>query len=1005
MGSMCGTVDFWILIAFSNLGHVNGAYQWNGVYSASSRTLFDVLQDFIRVYKPLIIFLPPVYELPDGDMPYPSITYSCKDHDNDAFQDLRINTNDVHLLTFCTSRELRNISRKMNSTNLERVRWKVVSLGVNRTTINTTLTEESRVTLVEFEEDGSLSLRTTMPELRDRGYYFETKGYWRAEAGFNFTDCQIKEQWQLWRCMFYDSLAPLDFQGARLNITANNNPPFIELRGTTPVKGIDFKILETMAKAFNFTSQAIDFSRGYFYQALTFITGAPTEKSRVFVVLQPFPGMIWGLLVAAIVVIAIFIYCITSMELLMTIPRWHWKRSNFIDSLFLSFELLTTLGASMVCKPESHATRLLMGAWLGVALVLTGVYGGLLTAFMSFPGVNKPIETLKELKDAVQASKETWGLLGRGTSQMTLFESSTEGLYKELWDAIKDDQLGHLFSNTEDGIKRVLGGGFAFIHPKMSLMYNINNSGYKNFYMASDQFYFQGSGIALRKGSPYRDKIDEFLIRLQSGGLIDHWALELLPPDVSLLTVLDRSNSDERPIKIEDLQGAFYILLIGYVFAAAAFLLEELVFSYQKRKELLLRMSIMRHDHIDGLEVYELEYTVQYVSMADGKNEFPTKDAERLKSDMVESLRPVIAVSRLLLCFPRLRSDLSGFRSGLVPRLLQGLSSLALASAVAFILGLALVNFFLRNPAQRLQDLFNLLLWLAYVAVSSAFYFVSSFKNGDLIRLIRLHDDYASALFDCGVTISTFKAKLLSIIGVAICVAYYVIFETLLLLENFHQTGSWSPVVFNNDTSSDGRRNHILASVQNGLDHYFLNFYYPLSFAFLVAITFPLTAKMKAFNDLLDRGRLDGRKACVLHEKIVELTKVTNSLTSPIVFFVYAEMVTYTIYLIIGLVTRLHHSPWNIFTLIVQTAKSALVSWVLVRAHRPLHWAFRRLTVEPKSLHLRQLAERCGGRDVALTGAGLFYVTRPFLLSVFEVVCTFTIVRLQMNDQLACAKV
>ena len=109
-----------------------------------------------------------------------------------------------------------------------------------------------------------------------------------------------------------------------------------------------------------------------------------------------------------------------------------------------------------------------------------------------------------------------WGQLpilphdGRSVScKFVSFQGSTEGLYKELWDGIKYDKKGHLFSRTKYGITRVLDGGFAFIHPRMSLMYNIKAYGYKNFHMASDQFYFQGSGIAMRKGSPYRDKINE----------------------------------------------------------------------------------------------------------------------------------------------------------------------------------------------------------------------------------------------------------------------------------------------------------------------------------------------------------------------------------------------------------------------------------------------------------------------------------------------------------------
>ncbi|CAG0894333.1 unnamed protein product [Darwinula stevensoni] len=595
----------------------------------SSRTQTDSMRGFFHS-RWLWMALSYLSELPNGDFPYPTITYACKDHVNDAFQDMTININDVHLLTFCTPEELRNLSVQMDDKELERVRWKMVSLGVNGTDIEKMLSEESRVTLVQFESDGSLSLRTTMPELRDRGYYFQTKGHWRPEAGFDFLDCQTKEERRRWRCMFYDSLASLDFQGALLHVSANDNPPFIKLNGTTPVFGIDYQILLNMQKAFNFTSQAIDFSRGYFYQALTFVTQPPTEKSRVLVVLQPFSPTVaipplafavgfretcrlrgdmsasgrhvgwgrrgrsvWGLFAATIFVSTIFLHWFTGAELQMGNRKWHVHRASVNDSFFLILELLAVGGTDPAEKPRSHTVRVLYATCLIGTVVITGVYSGILTAFMSFPGMNKPLETLAELKDVVTTSSMTWGILGPGTSQMTLFKESEEGLYKELWDSIKDsikeNGTEHLFSSTDGGIKRVLGGGFAFIHPRMSLMYNIKTYGYNNFYMASDQFYFQGSGIAMRKGSPYKDKIDELIIQLQSGGLIGHWASQLLPPEVRLLTVTDRSDSDERPIKIEDLQGAFYILVMGYVMAAMTFLMELVVFSCKKRKELLRR--------------------------------------------------------------------------------------------------------------------------------------------------------------------------------------------------------------------------------------------------------------------------------------------------------------------------------------------------------------------------------------------------------------------------------
>ena len=70
------------------------------------------------------------------------------------------------------------------------------------------------------------------------------------------------------------------------------------------------------------------------------------------------------------------------------------------------------------------------------------------------------------------------------------------------------------------------------------------------------------------------------------------------------------------------------------------------------------------------------------------------------------------------------------------------------------------------------------------------------------------------------------------------------------------------------------------------------------------------------------------------------MVKVTDEITSPIVLFAYAEIVTYLIRIFIQVVSVPQHSLLLLFEIFTQLPKAALVSWVLVQVHdeASFHW-------------------------------------------------------------------
>ncbi|XP_066976065.1 glutamate receptor ionotropic, delta-2-like [Macrobrachium rosenbergii] len=211
-------------------------------------------------------------------------------------------------------------------------------------------------------------------------------------------------------------------------------------------------------------------------------------------------------------------------------------------------------------------------------ITITALYSGTLTAVLTVPSFEKPIDSLTDLLDAV--IKDGFKpIVVRGTSNEFIFRDATSGIYKQLWDVF-DPKDRYVYS-WDEGIDKVIAGKYVFANAYLGAVIRAKRRGLHKYHFAKNTFYPQSYGMACAHGAPYKTLFDTLLIRLTSAGLVQKWTKD----EVNKVKSADSdSSSDPGAITLIQLQAAFFILFIGYFLAAIVLVVEGIVGVCSKSK-------------------------------------------------------------------------------------------------------------------------------------------------------------------------------------------------------------------------------------------------------------------------------------------------------------------------------------------------------------------------------------------------------------------------------------
>ncbi|KAK3854971.1 hypothetical protein Pcinc_038595 [Petrolisthes cinctipes] len=242
----------------------------------------------------------------------------------------------------------------------------------------------------------------------------------------------------------------------------------------------------------------------------------------------------------------------------------------------LSYSYLYMLGSlstqPMELAPRTLSVRVYMGMMWLAGLILTTAYAANLVAFLSVTLMSQPVDTMQQLAMS--------GLqLGGHAFWTTQFAASIDSTVRSFVNRLETEiDLNALFDLVEDG-------HFALIENEQYLEVTVGarytQGGRATIRVVPECLPTYSIGLALQKNSPLKTHLDPVILRLVEGGLVLKWRGEVLDYFKSLYAGTRTSRvANEgfvtRPLTLNQLQGVFYMLVLGYL-GAAAFLSLELV--------------------------------------------------------------------------------------------------------------------------------------------------------------------------------------------------------------------------------------------------------------------------------------------------------------------------------------------------------------------------------------------------------------------------------------------
>ncbi|XP_071524435.1 probable glutamate receptor [Panulirus ornatus] len=222
--------------------------------------------------------------------------------------------------------------------------------------------------------------------------------------------------------------------------------------------------------------------------------------------------------------------------------------------------------------------RILFFLWYIFCNIIYAIYSGTLTAYLAIPSFEQPIDSLNDLLEATQDGYVPLFLVG--SSNEFLFKAASSGIFHQVWKAHDpSSSFSYTIDDAMDMINyaplwQVLEGKRVFVNARLGSLIRATIRGRHKFYLARQTMYPQGYAIVCRSGAPYKRNFEKMLIRMTELGLVDKWTQDQV-------TKVPRASGSEghktrlrapEAITLHHLQGAFYIMSLGFLLATMVLL-------------------------------------------------------------------------------------------------------------------------------------------------------------------------------------------------------------------------------------------------------------------------------------------------------------------------------------------------------------------------------------------------------------------------------------------------
>ncbi|PSN51759.1 Ionotropic receptor 901 [Blattella germanica] len=271
---------------------------------------------------------------------------------------------------------------------------------------------------------------------------------------------------------------------------------------------------------------------------------------------------------------------VISAHLLVSVVFWLLKKFGLEtragDGSIIAaclYTLRMSLGISVPVKSNSRLFLALLSISLFYYLQVYTAYQSSLIGFMTHPGTLQAIKNLKELEmsgiELASALRYTHDFLPIGGSEylgrnVSYFDKNTVNRLG------CEGNLAVMASNT-------------FVDFRASFTDEVHCK--PRYQMLDDELESTYMVLYMTKGNLFFERIDDYITRMQSGGLIHKWFQEEMTKNSKIFINYTKRFSK---LTIHHLQGAYYVYFTGLILSISTFMLE--VFYYCSNK-ILKKMS------------------------------------------------------------------------------------------------------------------------------------------------------------------------------------------------------------------------------------------------------------------------------------------------------------------------------------------------------------------------------------------------------------------------------
>ncbi|CAH0720303.1 unnamed protein product, partial [Brenthis ino] len=323
---------------------------------------------------------------------------------------------------------------------------------------------------------------------------------------------------------------------------------------------IDFAITDLTITAER--EQAVDFTTPFMNLGISILFRKPQPpEPALLAFLLPFSNGVWLCLGFAYVGTSLVLYVIGRL-----CPE-EWQNpypcvddppaleNQFTIGNALWFNLGAVLQQGSEIAPVAYGTRAVASVWWMFALVITSSYTANLATLLATKSSTELISSVRDLADNPYGI--TYGAKAGG-STYTFFELSTSELYKKMFAEMKKQEMP---KNNTVGIQKVKEDNYAFLAESTTIEYTTERD--CEVIRVGDLLDSKGYGIAMKKGSEYRQALNLALLNLQEAGVLremkHRWWKEM--HGGGACQPKDEHESEE--LSMRNFMGLFLVLVVG----------------------------------------------------------------------------------------------------------------------------------------------------------------------------------------------------------------------------------------------------------------------------------------------------------------------------------------------------------------------------------------------------------------------------------------------------------